>query len=138
MNTEVISRVSKATLAGEVAFPELVQLLLAAGVEYYHIDYLSGRKRFYGAGDEVVETAITFENLPPVAAEFNQPAVKAAIVDSQLHGQKYRAFTRRAMEAGVMGYYAFLTGGCVTYFGRLGCQHTEWFPGRGPEAEKSE
>lgn len=138
MNTEVISRVSKATLAGEIAFSELVQLLLAAGVEYYHVDYLSGRKRFYGAGSEVVETPITYENLSSVAAEFDQPAVKAAIVDSQLHGQKYRPFTQRAMEAGVMGYYAFLTGGCVTYFGRLGRQHTEWFPGRGPEVEKPE
>ncbi len=138
MNTEIISRVSKATLAGETSFPELVQQLLSAGVEYYEVDYVSGRKRFFGAGNEVTETSITFENLPPVAPEFNQPAVKAAIVDSQLHGQKYRDFTWRAMEAGVMGYYAFLTGGCVKYFGRLGCQHTEWFPGRGPEAEKSE
>jgi hypothetical protein len=33
------------------------------------------------------------------------------------------------MEAGVQGYFAFLRGKRVTYFGRQGDQHTEWFPG---------
>jgi hypothetical protein len=29
----------------------------------------------------------------------------------------------------VQGYFAFLSGKRVTYFGRQGDQHTEWFPG---------
>ena len=30
---------------------------------------------------------------------------------------------------GVQGYIAFLRGKRVTYWGRTGDQHTEWFPG---------
>ena len=53
------------------------------------------------------------------------------IGDSQRNGQNYRDFTHRAMAAGVQGYYAFLRGRRVTYLGRQGDQHTEWFPGAG-------
>ncbi len=59
-------------------------------------------------------------------------AMKANILDSQRNGQKYRDFTRRSIEAGVQGYFAFLRGQRVTYFGRQGDQHTEWFPGAAP------
>ena len=83
------------------------------------------------AGDAAV-TTITFEDMPPVAAELDVAALKAAILDSQQRGQKYRDFIRRAIAAGVQGYFAFLRGKRVTYFGRTGDQHTEWFPGAGP------
>ena len=33
------------------------------------------------------------------------------------------------MAGGVQGYIAFLRGKRVTYWGRAGDQHTEWFPG---------
>ena len=36
------------------------------------------------------------------------------------------------MAAGVQGYFAFLRGKRVTYWGRSGDQHTEWFPGAAP------
>jgi len=32
----------------------------------------------------------------------------------------------------MQGYIAFLLGKHVTYWGRIGDQHTEWFPGAGP------
>jgi uncharacterized protein YbcV (DUF1398 family) len=55
------------------------------------------------------------------------------VIDSTLQlNQPYREFTRRAMPAGVQGYIAFLRGKRVTYWGRTGDQHTEWFPGAGP------
>lgn len=71
-----------------------------------------------------------------LAAEFDAAGLKAAILDSQTKGQHYRDFTGRAMQAGVQGYFAFLRGQRVTYFGRDGEQHTEWFPGAGPAASK--
>jgi uncharacterized protein YbcV (DUF1398 family) len=70
--------------------------------------------------------------MPPVAKDFSFEGIRADILDSQRNGQHYREFTRRAMEAGVQGYCAFLRGKRVTYFGRQGDQHTEWFPGAGP------
>ena len=75
---------------------------------------------------------VTFERLPLVAADFCAEDLRANIRDSQRNGQKFRDFTHRAMAAGVQGYYAFLRGRRVTYLGRQGDQHTEWFPGAGP------
>ncbi len=129
MNTELIFEAARETLSGTAPFPEIVGKLIAAGVEYYHVDYVGMRKIFYGPGGGMVVTPITFERMPPVESEFDTAALRAAIVDSQRHGQKFRDFSRRAMEAGVQGYFAFLRGKRVTYWGRGGDQHTEWFPG---------
>ena len=129
MNTELILEAAHATLAGTAPFPEIVTKLLMAGVEYYHVDYVTLRKSFYGPGGDVMVTPITFEGLPPVAAEFDSGTLRAAILDSQQNGQKFRDFSRRAMAAGVQGYFAFLRGKRVSYWGRGGDQHTEWFPG---------
>ena len=132
MNTEIIVETARKTLAGTIAFPEVVSQLLAAGVEYYHVDYVGLRTTFYGADGNIVVTPIYFEGLPPIATEFSAKDLRANILDSQRHGQKFRDFTRRAMENGVQGYFAFLRGKRVTYFGRQGDQHTEWFPGAKP------
>ena len=48
----------------------------------------------------------------------------AAILESERHGQQYRDFNRRAMEARVQGYIASLRGQRVTYWERGGDQHT--------------
>jgi uncharacterized protein YbcV (DUF1398 family) len=132
MNTEIIVETSRATLAGTISFPEVVGKLLKAGVEYYHVDYVGMRETFYGRDQEIVVTPITYEGLPAVAEDFSAENLRAAILDSQRNGQPYRDFTRRAMLAGVQAYIAFLRGKRVTYWGRQGDHHTEWFPGAGP------
>ena len=131
MKTELVQAAATATLAGTKPFPEIVGMLLEAGVEYYHVDYVTLRKTFYSAAGVAVTAPITYEGLPDVAADFDLAALQADILDSQRNGQKFRDFTRRAMQAGVQGYFAFLRGQRVTYFGRQGDQHTEWFPGAG-------
>jgi uncharacterized protein YbcV (DUF1398 family) len=132
LNTQAITEAAAATLAGTTPFPEIVAKLIAAGVEYYHVDYVGLCKQFYdGAGGRVV-TPIPYEGLPPVAAELDVDALRSAILDSQTKGQPWREFSRRAMAAGVQGYFAFLRGQRVTYLGRTGDQHTEWFPGAKP------
>ena len=70
--------------------------------------------------------------MPPIGDDLNIDEVKAAILDSQRNGQVHRDFSRRVMAAGVQGYFTFLRGQRVTYLGRQGDQHTEWFPGAGP------
>jgi hypothetical protein len=79
-------------------------------VEYYHVDYVGLRKRFYSAEGETVATSINYGGLPPVAPEFDAAALRANILDSQRHGQKYREFTHRAVAGDVQGYIAFLRG----------------------------
>ncbi len=132
MNTSIITQVARETLEGTIAFPEVVAQLLAAGVEYYHVDYIGRRKTFFSAEGDMVVTAIPYEDLPSVASALAVDGLRANIRDSQTNGQRYRDFTRRAMADGVQGYFAFLTGKRVTYLGRQGDQHTEWFPGAGP------
>jgi uncharacterized protein YbcV (DUF1398 family) len=132
MNADRVQQMAVATLAGDLPFPTIVGNLLAEGVEYYLIDYVAKQMSFYGRAGSVVVAPLSYEHLPAVAADFDAPALRAAILDSQLHGQPFRQFSQRAIDAGVQGYYAFLRGQRVTYLGRQGQQHTEWFPGAKP------
>jgi uncharacterized protein YbcV (DUF1398 family) len=132
MNTKSSPKAARATLAGTMPFPEVVRRLIETGVEYYHVHYVAPRKTFYSAEGDAVVTPIPYEDLPPIAPDFDAESVRAPILDSQRHGQHYRDFTRRAMAAGVPGYIAFLRRKSVTYWGRQGDQHTEWFPGAAP------
>ena len=132
MKSEVVAQAARATLDGSMAFAEIVGRLIETGVEYYHVDYVALQKTFYSATGEMIKTPITYENLPNVAQDFDVDALKAAILDSQQNGQHYKDFTKRVMSAGVQGYMAFLRGKRVTYWGRGGDSHTEWFPGAKP------
>jgi len=134
MNEELIHETAARTLAGTIAFPAVVGQLLQAGVEYYHVDYAGRRQTFYASDGRSTSAGLALAGLPAVAEDFDAAAVRAAIRDSQRHGQAYRDFTVRVMAAGVQGYFAFLRGKRVTYFGRQGDQHTEWFPGAEPAA----
>ncbi len=132
MNADLVQQMARVTLSGGLPFPEIVGNLLATGVEYYRIDYVTKQMSFYSSAGSVVVAPLTFENLPAVAADFDCPALRAAILDSQRNGQEFRQFSHRAVQAGVQGYYAFLRGQRVTYLGRQGEQHIEWFPGAKP------
>jgi uncharacterized protein YbcV (DUF1398 family) len=133
MNTDAVGSLAKATVDGSLPFPRIVGELIAQGVEYYHVDYASRSFTFYGSAGATVTAALPFEDLPPVSPEWNPTALKAAIIDSQQHDQKFRQFCVRAVRAGVQGYFAFLQGQRVLYLGRSGDQHVEWFPGAGPD-----
>ena len=112
-----------ATHHGTRPFPEIVGMLLDAGVEYYFVDYAQLRTTCYGNGDAVI-SPIPYEGLPPIGENFDAAEVKSAILASQRAGQSHRDFSRRVVAAGVQGYFAFLRGQRVTYLGRQGDQHT--------------
>ena len=132
MNATTIQQLATATLTGSMPFPEIVSRLIDEGVDYYQVDYRALQFRFYGVNGGVVVAPLAFEGLPEIHETFDAPALRAAIQDSQTRGQKFRDFSRRAMLAGVQGYFAFLTGKRVMYLGRQGDQHVEWFPGAAP------
>ncbi len=131
MHHALIEQSAQASADGTLPFPTIVGQLIAAGVEYYHIDYVRRLQTCYSATGEVHVVPLTFA-VPAVAADFDGPALVAAIRDSQQRGQKFPAFSARAAQAGVQGYTAFLRGQRVVYQGRQGDQHTEWFPGAEP------
>src|SRR5262245_50627018 len=85
MNTGAILETSHASFAGTISFPEVVRRLVAAGVEYYHVDYLGMRETFYDGTGGMVQVPITYEGMPAVAADFSSEKLRAAILDSQLH-----------------------------------------------------
>ncbi len=132
MKSEIVADVARAILDGSIPFPEVVRRLMETGVEYYHVDYVALQKTFYSVSGEIIKTPINYEGLPSVSSDFNADALRATILESQHKGQHYRDFTRRAMSAGVQGYIAFLRGQRVTYWGRNGDQHIEWFPDAKP------
>ena len=133
MDADAVTSLARTTLEGSLPFPQIVGKLIAHGVEYYHVDYVSRSFTFYSAGGAAVSAPLSFEGLPSISQEWNEGALKEAILDSQQNGQKFRQFCARAMGAGVQGYFAFLRGQRVTYLGRNGDQHVEWFPGARPE-----
>ncbi len=132
MNSDKVLASAQATLAGSMPFPQIVGNLIAEGVEYYYVDYAAKSFTFYSAAGAAVHAPLSFEGLPLIAENFDVVELRAAILDSQQNGQKFRLFCQRAMSAGVQGYFAFLRGQRVTYLGRQGDQHTEWFPGARP------
>lgn len=128
MNAHTIHAMALASMSGILPFPNIVKHLIEEGVEYYHVDYVTRQFTFYNGEGDVVIAPLSMDSLPTVASDFDVEALRAAIMDSQQHGQKFATFSVRAVEAGVHGYYAFLRGKRVTYFGRTGDQHVEWFP----------
>jgi uncharacterized protein YbcV (DUF1398 family) len=132
MDANIVSSMARATLEGSLPFPQIVGELIAQGVEYYHVDYAAKAFTFYSAAGATVTATLPFETLPAIASGWDASALKAAILDSQKNGQKFRQFCERAMAAGVQGYFAFLRGQRVIYLGRAGDQHVEWFPGAQP------
>lgn len=127
MNTNVIHEVLAESQAGKLIFPEVVRRLLEAGVESYFCDLASGQETFYMIDGK---THVEKMNLPvvPIAEEFSPTGVVAAIRGAQSDTIRYPEFMRRSAAAGVIGYWAFLRGRKVIYFGRKGEFHIEEFP----------
>jgi uncharacterized protein YbcV (DUF1398 family) len=127
MDTEAMSEVSRKTQEGTMTFPQVVGRLLGIGVESYLVDFAAGRKTYYPASGEAHTEAMILK-LDPVAGEFSAPGIIAAIRAAQADAIRYPEFVKRSTAAGVIGYWAFLTGKKVVYFGRKGESHTEEFP----------
>ena len=131
MNTDIVTELRVPLSTALSPFRRWSADSSKTGVEYYHVDYVALQKRFYSATGDVVTTPIptrVYLPSPPIsirpgyAPRFSTASATASIT---------RDFTRRAMEGpGVQGYIAFLRGLRVTYWGRGGDQHTEWFPGQ--------
>jgi uncharacterized protein YbcV (DUF1398 family) len=127
MNTTVIHETLAKSQAGELIFPEVVRRLLEVGVESYRCDLANGTEIFYHV-DGKTHTEKMILPLMPVAAEFSSSDLVAAIRGAQTDAIRYPEFMRRSYAAGVIAYWAFLTGRKVIYFGRKGEFHVEEFP----------
>jgi len=127
MNKRVICEAAMKTEDGNMTFPQVVQALLAEGVESYEVDYIAAQKMHYFGDGSTFAVPMILEP-EKVAADFDGEALRAAIRGAQADSIRYPEFTRRAAAAGVAGYRAFLVGRRVIYVGRKGEQHIEEFP----------
>jgi uncharacterized protein YbcV (DUF1398 family) len=127
MKTEVIHQVLAKSQAGELIFPEVVRQLLEAGVESYFCDLAAGQETFYMSDGKTYAEKMVLP-LEPIAEEFSSAGVTAAIRAAQADTIRYPEFIKRSTSAGVIAYWAFLTGRKVIYFGRKGEHHIEEFP----------
>ncbi len=127
MNTTVIHETLAKSQAGELIFPEVVRRLLEVGVESYFCDLANGAEVFYMTdGKSHAEKMVL--PLMPIAEEYSSSGLIAAIRGAQTDAIRYPEFMKRSAAAGVVAYWAFLTGRKVIYFGRKGEIHIEEFP----------
>ncbi len=127
MSKLAIHETAVATQQGKMTFPQVVQALLEAGVESYLVDFAAAQKTHYLADGTTVTMPMILEP-GPIAPEFDDGALVAAIRGAQADTVRYPDFVKRSTAAGVIGYWAFLSGRKVIYFGRKGEQHIEEFP----------
>jgi uncharacterized protein YbcV (DUF1398 family) len=127
MSNHVIHELAIATQQGKMTFPQVVKGLLEVGVESYLVDFASKQKTHYLA-DGTTHAVPMILDPGPIAAEFDGAGLVAAIRGAQADTVRYPEFVKRSTAAGVIGYWAFLTGKKVIYFGRKGEQHIEEFP----------
>jgi len=127
MSKQIIHELATATQQGKMTFPQVVQGLLEVGVESYFVDFASKQKTHYLA-DGTMHTVAMILDPGPIAADFDNAGLVAAIRGAQADTVRYPEFVSRSTAAGVIGYWAFLTGKRVIYFGRKGEQHIEEFP----------
>jgi uncharacterized protein YbcV (DUF1398 family) len=127
MNTDVMHEVLAESQGGKLTFAEVVQRLSQVGVESYFADLAKGEETFYMPDGK---THVEKMTLPSVATaeEFSLSGIVSAIRAAQADTIRYPEFVKRAAAAGVIGYWAFLTGKNVTYIGRKGELHVEQFP----------
>ncbi len=127
MSKQIINELAIATQQGKMTFPQVVKGLLEVGVESYRVDFATKEKTHY-LSDGATHTVPMILDPGPISTEFSSVDLVAAIRGAQADTVRYPEFVTRSTAAGVIGYWAFLTGKKVIYFGRKGEQHIEEFP----------
>lgn len=122
-----IERCSKDSLSGARPFPEIVAGLSAAGVGSYCADYRAGTTTYYLRVDDALPLPLPAPDAP-IAQAFDAAALQAAIRGSQRGEVRYPEFLQLSRAAGCVGYFVWIDGRQVTYFGRRGEIHVERFP----------
>lgn len=112
---------------GRIHFGEVIKQMMEVGVESYSVDYRGQAATYYLDNDEVLSVKM---EAPPVAIgrNFDAKAVQEAIRGAQRGAVMYPEFKRLSMQAGCIGYTTWIAGRQVTYYGRKGETHVEYFP----------
>ncbi len=127
MNKEIIKPLIEKSLAKQITFPEILEILTKENVESYHVDLLRNECRFYSRQGESMITSIAF-NHGEVAAEFSVEKLDAINRRVQAKQATFSDFIEEAAIAGCAYYIVYLKGKKVRYFGRNDGEHIQYFP----------
>jgi uncharacterized protein YbcV (DUF1398 family) len=123
----VIEWAAKSSKAGTVHFGDVVKALVEVGVESYYADYRAGSTTYY-LPDGTTHILRLDQPDVPIAEAFDTAAIREAIGGAQRGEVMYPQFLCLSRAAGCVGYFVWLAGRHVSYFGRLGQTHIEHFP----------
>jgi len=126
---DVMEECSRRSANEAISFPEVVQKLIAAGVEFYYADLYQHKRTYYLPNGDAYTTHSEDLASYPVAETFSGDEVKAAVKRIQRGEIQYREFLRLIQAAGTATYSVYITGKRAIYTGRHGDSYTEWFPG---------
>jgi uncharacterized protein YbcV (DUF1398 family) len=121
-----VEELTRASDAQNITFPQLVQSLLAAGVERYHADLMRSERIYYMQDGN--SCSIPAHVVRDIARDFSATGVEAAVRAAQRGDIQYREFCRHIAAAGCVGYFVTLAGRRAVYYGRTGETHIEHFP----------
>jgi uncharacterized protein YbcV (DUF1398 family) len=127
---DIARAVTRASDEERIVFPDVVKMLIEAGVERYHADLPAGAKTYY-MSDGSFEV-VRCHAVVGAASEFSAEGVEQAVRAVQRGEIKYRVFCDRIAAAGCVGYFVSLVGKRAVYYGRAVDTHVEWFPGARP------
>ncbi len=131
MNMNMINETARKTLAGEISSGSRQPII--NGVEYYHVDYI-GMQTFTVRMVIWWFTPINWEGIAAggiLSSQWMQCGRTSST--AKVNGQRVPRLYASRHGSGRAGlFWHFLRGKRVTYFGRQGDEHTEWFPGARP------
>lgn len=123
----IINEAATGTSEGRLHFGQVIELMTRAGVESYVADYRAKRITYYLPDSDNLTLSVETPGID-IAQAFSADGVKAAIRGAQQGVVMYPEFKHLTMQAGCTGYTVWITGRHVTYFGRNGETHVEYFP----------
>jgi uncharacterized protein YbcV (DUF1398 family) len=113
---------------GSLTFPQVVQKLMAAGMERYHADLCRGEKTYYMPdGGSVIVPSAALKGKP--AHNFSASGVETAVKAIQRGQTSYIEFCEQIFAAGCVGYFVSMAGRRAVYYGRTCETYVEPFPG---------
>jgi uncharacterized protein YbcV (DUF1398 family) len=124
---QVIHQCARDSYAGTIGFGDVVGALMKVGVQSYHADFRVPATTYYLPGDATRTLALHAPDVE-IARDFDARALLSAIRGAQRGEVKYPEFLKLSMAAGCVGYFVWIEGRHVSYFGRRGEVHIEHFP----------
>lgn len=123
----VIHQTFQASQAGSIHFGQVIGALSEIDVESYFVDYRTRQVTYYFPTNETISLVYDSNN-DAIGESFSQADVKSAILGAQRGEVMYPEFKKLSQAAGCIGYFVWIKGRHVSYFGRKGETHIEHFP----------